>query len=227
MPNALALAPVDETRIALPLPHGCSAHPLGLTLRAGLNEAELFSICRGLAKVGRAIDWWVGDALAYADPGDGSEKKVKRVAAGLYEMLAEITGRDQQTLRNWKWVCAAIPLSLRGDKLTMGHAKEIVGRVESQQYEFWISKAATENLPVAKLREQIRISQAIYAEELNDKGDVSILEIGCQFVRDYSVAAGEVKMTAPLKARMLSILQPVLSELTSERSTKTAPRLRA
>jgi len=69
-----------------------------------------------LRRVDEAKQWAIGDWLV-----DGKQ----HYGDGLYKRAAEITGLNAGTLRDYAWVSGEFELSLRKDKLTYNHHKEV------------------------------------------------------------------------------------------------------
>lgn len=171
------------------------------------------SVGKRLSELAGATTWLIGDWLAYGQTHYLDSKWGKRVPDGLYEQVASETGMAIQTLTNAKYVCTALPLSLRREKLTFAHALEVVSRAPKGQYEFWVGKTVDEDLTVKALRERLRKATATHKEEPNDTGTKSFLETTRQFVRDYQSAA-DGSFTAAFRKELLKILDPVLKDLT-------------
>jgi hypothetical protein len=155
--------------------------------------------------------WRLGDWFNYGQSNYGKSKWGDRTPDNLYDQIAGQVGLSAVTLKNAKYVCAALPLSRRRDKLTFSHAQEIVGRVDPKDFDFWINKVVTEGIKVKALREQLRKASASYKPEENDVGVKSFLETTRQYVRDFM--AENSKFTPAYRAELLKILAPVLRDL--------------
>ena len=194
------------------LPKSCIVTRQGLTLKPGLTREEWLSIGTKVGDLAGATSWVLGDFLAYGDQFYLDAKGAKRIPDGLYAEIATRTGFAEQTLRNLKYVCAALPLSRRRDKLTFSHAIEIVSRVsDEKQREQWIDRVVEEGMSSKALREQIRKSQATHKEEPNDVGVSSFLETTRQYVRDFQAESSA--FTPAYRQELLKILAPVLRDL--------------
>lgn len=193
------------------LPPSCTATRRGLTLRPGLSREEWLGIGTKISEFAGATSWVLGDFFAYGDQYYTDKTGAKRVPDGLYAVIATEIGCSEQTLRNAKCVCAALPLSRRRDKLTFSHAVEIVGRADPKDFEKWITLVAETGLSTKALREKLRKATADHAPETNDQGTPSFLETARQFVRDYQSAAEE--FTPAYRKELAKILEPVLHDL--------------
>src|SRR5205085_9690691 len=89
------------------------------------------------------VQFWIGDWLNYG----------QKVWGKKYEEALEKTGLDYQTLRNYKWVAASVPLSLRRDKLSYHHHKE-VANLDSEKQAYLLEKAVLESWPLLKLKQE-------------------------------------------------------------------------
>jgi hypothetical protein len=208
-----ALSPRADEDPAPRLPDGCTVHRLGLVLRPGLNQQEWLGIGRQLSDLAGAMMWMLGDFFAYGDHLYTDKNGAKRMPAGIYAEIAAQTGYDEQTLRSMKYVAAAIPLWRRRNSLTFSHAREIVGRTEPDQHDFWIAKVETERMSSKSLREQIRKAKALYQPEPNDTAANSFLETARQFDRDFRAWAGSPKFTPKYRAEVAKILVHTLNTL--------------
>lgn len=196
----------------IPLPSSCAVSRLGLTLSAGLTREEWLSIGTKLGEVAGSTPWLLGDFFAYGDQFFSDAKGAKRIPDGLYAKLAEEIGMSPGTLQNAKYVCLAVPISRRREKLTFSHAQEIVGRAEPKDFDTLIDFVVTSGITVKALRERLRKATAAHTDEPNDKGTTSFLETTRQFVRDYQAAA-DGKFTPAYRKELMKILAPVLQDL--------------
>jgi hypothetical protein len=158
-----------------------------------------------------AVLWLIGDWLAFGQEKYHGRDGYKRIENGIYAITAEETGFAEGTLRNAKYVCAAVNLSLRRDKLTFAHAQEIVGQTESGQFDYWSARVAHDGLTVKQLREQLRRSRSVHKDEPNDHGIVSPLAITDQYIRDLMPMVDDF---TPAQAREhLANLRPLLERI--------------
>jgi len=91
--------------------------------------------------------WWVGDWLAF-----GEDKFADKVAQGV-----EITGRAENTLRQWAWTSKAFDPSERKFDLPFGHY-HAMARVKNKAPEVakkLLGNAETKSLSVMAVRDQI------------------------------------------------------------------------
>lgn len=183
-----------------------------MVLPAGISFDHWERLGRTLAELAGSTQWLMGDWLAYGEDHLKGEEGYKRVEHGLYTKMAQLTGLSEQRLRNAKWICTAVNLSRRRDKLTPAHAEEIVGRSTAGQFDFWIDRVQKEDLSVKHLREQLRKSTAVHKTEPNDSGKVTPLVVTDQYVRDM-MAFDPDKFTPAQKREHLKNLEPVLRAL--------------
>src|SRR2546428_1329383 len=91
-----------------------------------------------------AVQFWIGDWLVYGKKAYG---KVQ------YEQAVQETGLDYQTLRDYKWVASAVPVSLRSEKLGFHHHRAVADLpVETQAA--LLTQAEEENWPLLRLKQE-------------------------------------------------------------------------
>src|SRR5438270_13064405 len=133
--------------------------PLGKPTFANWQQCGTF-----IQEAEKSVQFWIGDWLNYGEKAWGKK----------YEEALEKTGLDYQTLRNYKWVAASVPLSLRRDKLSFHHHKE-VANLEPEKQSYLLEKAVLESWPLLKLKQEkyrLRLEQARAGVTLSDPGFV-------------------------------------------------------
>ena len=93
----------------------------------------------------------------------------------MYSQALNDTGFDPGYLRNLKYVCSRVELSLRSDKLTFSH-HTLVAPCDPADQKKWLTLAANNHWTVKELRE------AMQAENGEDQGDVEDSEGGDDLV---------------------------------------------
>jgi hypothetical protein len=212
--------------VALPttLPEGCSIHAKGLILRPGLSVEEWRSVGRGLTKAAGSLPWLLGDWLAYGQENEAYCGERGRLKNGIYAEIAAKTDYHEGRLRNMKCVCSRLPLSRRRDNLSFTHAEEIVVRSSPARFDYWINRVCTERLPAKKLRAELIKAKAIYSEEPNDGGKVTLLATTDQYVRDLMAAVNDM---TPAQAREhLENLKPLFTRLNAKGNGATDEKTR-
>src|SRR5258708_18531414 len=96
-----------------------------------------------LREAEKSVQFWIGDWLNFGENAWGKK----------YEEALEKTGLDYQTLRDYKWVARAVPLSLRKDKLSFYHHKEVANLAPEKQA-YFLNRAASENWSLIKLKQE-------------------------------------------------------------------------
>lgn len=94
--------------------------------------------------------FWLGDWANYGETSWGDK----------YSELIEQTGYNHQTLRDAAWVCNAVTLSRRKDKLTFAHHKE-VAHLEPAAQTKWLSTAERERLTTRELRASVKANKIV------------------------------------------------------------------
>jgi hypothetical protein len=103
---------------------------------------------RRLGVMGRACQWWIGDWINHGERAYGER----------YTQAVEETGLDTQTLMNCAWVAASVAPSLRVERLSWSHHREVAA-LDDDAKQRWLAVAEEEELPVAKLAARIKADQ--------------------------------------------------------------------
>ena len=135
----------DEISLAPLASHHCRLTSRGLLLCESISFDEWEQIGVALQRIAAMIQFAVGDWINY-----GERKWGERYAQAIEDIEAQY-----QTLRNWSYVAAQVPLSLRRDKLTYSHHAEVASLNASDQERFLI-EAETQVWSVRELRQAIR-----------------------------------------------------------------------
>ena len=211
MPAKNTPATTPALSVSRVLPDGCLAYRNGLVIPAGTSHDSWLKIGTMVTDLARSSLWLIGDWLAYGQEEYKGQPGYERMQNELYAKIAGEVGLAEGTLRNAKYVCSAVNLSRRRDKLTFSHAMEIVGRAKSGQYDFWIDKVQQTGLSQKKLREELRKSNSSFKPEPGDVGVQTFLETARQFVRDFQSECPD--WTPQYRAEVAKILGPVVKEL--------------
>ena len=118
------------------------ATPTALTLPEKLEYGEWARTGLALARMGKAVQWWLGDWLLYGESAFGEEMA----------QAATETGYSEESLRGMLWVASRIPPSVRRPTLSWSHHQVAAGtecpeehlRVAEQMG--WNVKAMRENV---------------------------------------------------------------------------------
>jgi hypothetical protein len=97
-----------------------------------------------LLRLDGSLAWMIGDML----------RRMDRVHGITYEQVAEVTGRDVATLRDYVYVASNVHLSFRNDILSWTHHKAVAPLPQEDQ-EYWLRMAQAQGWSAAKLRSQI------------------------------------------------------------------------
>lgn len=110
----------------------------------------------------KSVQFWIGDWLNFGEKAWGKK----------YQEALEKTGLDYQTLRDYKWVASSVPLSLRNDKLSFHHHREVASLPPLQQTHL-LSKAASLFWSLIKLKQEkyrLKLEAARTGVDINDPG---------------------------------------------------------
>jgi hypothetical protein len=125
---------------------GAFLSPLGLELPEDLPLEGWAAIGRKLCRADQVMKWWLGDWAAFGVRKYGKLKE-----------FAEANGISPQTLMNLAWVSGAVEISRRRENLEWSKHAEVAA-LKPQEQARWLEKAEVEHLPVAGLRQQIRLA---------------------------------------------------------------------
>jgi len=123
---------------------GAQFTPVELRLPENLAKEDWAHLGRKLARADQVMRWWLGDWAAFGVRKYGQLKE-----------FAELNGIDYGTLRNLAWVCQSVELSRRRDNLDFGKHAEVAQLPPKEQAK-WLDKIASEGLPRAEIRRQLR-----------------------------------------------------------------------
>lgn len=119
-----------------------------LTIDDSVTFEDWFQLGNFLIRSHDGIQFLIGDWAKFGDSrGYYTDPKV-------YDRLEEITGYSRETIKDFKYVAENVS-SRRRDDLPYGHHREVAPLPDEQQ-EYYLNKAAKENLSVRDLREEVR-----------------------------------------------------------------------
>jgi hypothetical protein len=98
---------------------------------------------RQIAMDGAGYHWRIGDWLC-------SAKELDEKLA--YREAEIVTGIRRKMLYDLAWVASNVPISVRTEKLSWNHHRQ-VAHLEPSEQQYWLGKAETEGLAVSQLRE--------------------------------------------------------------------------
>jgi hypothetical protein len=143
--------------------------PLGLELPEDLDLDGWTAVGRRLCRADQVMKWWLGDWAAFGVRKYGKLKE-----------FSEANGISLQTLMNLAWVSGAVETSRRREVLEWSKHAEVAA-LKPQEQAKWLAKAEAEHLPVASLRQQIRLSQG---ESNALQGDGPVVKFGSKSCDD-------------------------------------------
>lgn len=120
--------------------------PLGLDISEDLTFEEWSAVGSRLERMGKMVNWWLGDCLAFGDRKYGRLKE-----------FAEANGINPGTLMNLVRVSRAVELSRRRENLDWCKHAE-VAKLGPKEQSKWLDKAVAEDLTVSQLRSKMRIA---------------------------------------------------------------------
>lgn len=124
----------------------------GVSIPVSTTPEEWKGLLNVLGKFDTAMQWYLGDAIAFGEMQWGKT----------YKELAALTRYKEKTLREWAFVCRN--LSIRMDKLSFGHHQAVASKSPSEQ-QYWLEKAdeGTDGKPwsVHRLRKEMGQTKSI------------------------------------------------------------------
>ncbi len=168
----------------------------GLTA-TGRPSFEEWAHCGAVLKqIGGAVQFWLGDWLAFGEGAYG-----ERVAQAL-----EASAYEESTLRNCAWVARAVPPARRREAVPFALHQE-VAPLPPEEQDRWLAKAETEQCSRAELRAAIRRERLGVVETRGPQPDGSLIAVAddgalrltCQ------VVDGQVTLTLERPARWIGL----------------------
>jgi hypothetical protein len=114
-----------------------------LSLPADLQYEEWRSTLLAVSRIGKAVQFWLGDALLYGENRFGE----------LMAQAASETGYSEESLRGFLWVASRIPPSVRRLTLSWSHHQVAAG---SEDPKTWLDTAEAGGWTVKELRHAIK-----------------------------------------------------------------------
>jgi len=128
-------------------------HPIALALPEGMSYDDWYAFGRDvLAPMGKGLNWWIGDWLAYGEHEYGDKYAQ---AEALWPDSA------RQWLYNANWVAAAVPVSLRKETLEWSHHHFVAHIKSVTEQRRWLAIAEDEKLSANDLRRRIKDAELL------------------------------------------------------------------
>jgi N6-adenosine-specific RNA methylase IME4 len=122
----------------------CELSKTNLSFKRDVSKDEWMDVFKALKQVEGCVQFWIGDCLAY-----------RQQKWGMYDDIAEDTGMEENTLRQYKQVSEQVKSDTRVSDLSWTHHREVASLTPEKQTEF-LNKAVEGNLSVRELRSEIR-----------------------------------------------------------------------
>lgn len=120
-----------------------------------LGFDEWVQLGRKLTEVGDSMAWWVGDWIEQGTV----------VYGGKYEAALEVMSLDVDTLTRYALVARRFSeIRRRRQDLKWGHHREVAA-LDAAAADEWLARAASSEWSVHELREQLRASRALPADD--------------------------------------------------------------
>ena len=121
----------------------CELSKTNLIFKRDITKDEWMDVFKSLKMVEGCVQFWIGDCLAY-----------RQQKWGMYDDIAEETGYDKETLRQYKRIAENIESGLRKPDLDYAHHKEVAS-LDPEKQELFLNRAIEEKLSVRDLRREI------------------------------------------------------------------------
>jgi N6-adenosine-specific RNA methylase IME4 len=122
----------------------CKLDKTSLSFKRDVSREEWQKVFNSLNHIEGCVQFWIGDCLKYR------EQKW-----GMYEDIAETSGIDKGTLKNYVSVSKAIESSCRHDDLTFTHHQQVASLSKKQQMAM-LDKAVENAWSVRELRGAVK-----------------------------------------------------------------------
>lgn len=122
----------------------CQLSRTALSFKREVTREEWQKVFDALNHIEGCVQFWIGDALKYR------EQKW-----GMYDDIAEETGIEKRTLRQYKQIAEQVESGTRVPELSFTHHREVASLKPEKQKEF-LQRAVDEELSVRELRSEIR-----------------------------------------------------------------------
>jgi hypothetical protein len=138
----------SETAVATVRRQNYELEQTGLLVQGELSFEEWSGIGTWLETVDRAIQWWIGDWMAYGESRYGEQ----------YVQAINATGWALATIKQYQWVAERVPVKNRRPELSFFHHREVADMPPDEQVA-WLGKAMTgtdgDSWGVDRLRREI------------------------------------------------------------------------
>ena len=154
------------------------------TPRTDLTFEQWADAGRDLLRMGRAVNWWLGDWILYGERRYGE----------MYADAIDLTGLEYGTLANIVRVARHVESSRRREQLSWSHHVEVAALSPAEQDE-WLRRADQDGLTVARLRARLSSSSvpetAAGLVEPEPPVPTHAVRISCHIAAESDAAATE------------------------------------
>lgn len=147
--------------------------PTSLQLPEDLPYERWLGVIETLIRIGRAHQWWIGDALCFGD------RKYKE----MYTQALSATDYEYGTLANIKWVSEHVQSSLRSENLGWHIHKEVAALEPGLQAEL-LDRAEAESWTVRQMRAEVY--------HVNNLLSMTALSEGNEEIRPVELLCGDM-----------------------------------
>ncbi len=146
---------------------------------------------RQLQRMGRAVNWWLGDWILYGEQHYGE----------MYDQAIDLTGLEYETLKNVVWVARHVDRSRRRDSLSWSHHYEVAA-LDAVGQEQWLDAAERDGMTRNRLRARIQAAPAAEPEAAQDAAATHCARVTFKLVADSDdQAAGQIEQFIALLER--------------------------
>lgn len=117
----------------------------GLDIPDDTSEDEYADLGKYLLSLQGAVQWCIGDWIAFGDNHQWGET---------YKRLAEEFGYEEQTLRTFAYVARNV--LIRNQQLTFSHHRQVSGLEDQDAQAHWLEQAAKNNWTIKQMKAAMR-----------------------------------------------------------------------
>lgn len=146
----------------IPLRARVRTTPVAWYGHAELTREEWETYGSRVGAVTKSSSWWLGDWVRFGQRHYNDHR---------FDFASQITGYDEQTLRNFAYVAGRCEFSRRRENPSWSHHAEVAA-LEPTDQDRWLEEAATHRLSVRQLRQRVqheRQATGQHADLLEDR----------------------------------------------------------
>lgn len=181
-----------------------------------LTYGEWESVGFELAKVGKAMQWWIGDWA-----------RIGAKYGSAYQPAIDATGMAYQTVLNFTSICKSFEFSRRRENLSFKHHAEVQA-LEPERQDELLDQAEKERWSCAKLREVVKALKSDLVDEEDEdeeqpEDDCESTDEETEWEDECVNAFDKAENKLETLRRLISALQPHEVEVLKDWLTTPTP----